>query len=721
MRKIVSFLLIAQLVMLSSYGLLIFRGYTLNSLIYGNTSAFTLNFDSTHEYEFFLNLVEQENLTVSRLVFIDNTHIIAYTQDLTMHGKIELRNGSWPTSGTSEFISNAKSGEDSQVGIINNITPGFNLSISHLDNTKNTTLDGIYYINTSNQVIVESILDELKNNILYADLFYISNDAYNILNDLTTAQIIEFVIVTVLIFICVFMSLIQYSIERLKSSSVLLLHGFDSNRIIRMTIIDLKKPLILSSGVAYLLSMIYGIYMGFGMFFIPISMYFILLCMCLILIYVIAVNLFIQIYLHKANAINILKGKKPYFMIQLCNHALKAVFTVLFLVVVHFSIENFRELNHRMKATSNWVVAQNYYTVHVFDVGQQDWNIEREITNKMIGFYSDISNYYNGFIMNSRNISLLDMGLNPYEFLNNPPPLEIAPFGNRIDISPNYLNVNQIIAVNDLPVQDQLIYDDYTLNILVPEKFRHYQSDILRLYLEDFYFRKVEVDNIYNKEFGFKLNTTPIEDLYIHIIYVKDDQHYFSFNPLLNLELGNMIKDPITVVYTGNVHPSFLYSNFTHSLYFSTDSINAYDEILPFIVEHGLESAIQRVSSTFDQNGRLVVELQEQNIRMTCFAVILLASSLTMSYSLVANYFDRNKSKLFLKKIFGYTSLSRNKFFVGSLFIYCAIILIGTVLFLGLEMFFIGAIMLLVDLVVVLTIEKRLLSKSYSEIMKGGY
>lgn len=720
MKKFIIFLVVAQMIIISMYGLLLLRGYAISSLINENTSSLMLVMDTFEEYQFFLDLAEREGIAITRPVFIDDTNLIIYTSDLSLDGRIELRNGRWPDNNSNEFVSVIDTGESNQVGIIHNVSPGFNVSISRIENTTNVELHGIYFINSIDFELIQKFVYELDNNIYQAELFSINNEV-TLFSQITMVQLIELVVMSVLLFICILATFINHSINKLKSGSVLVVHGYSKFNIVRKWIFELSALLFLAFVISYMLLLIYIYLAGYILFLSLISLYFILIYSFLFLGYIIASNIFMIIYLFLFKTINILKGEKPYFILQGANYLSKIAFSVAILIFGSLTIDNFIELNRRLGSFSSWELAQNIHSTRVYSVGQAtDLSIDLEIMTRKLELYSNLKREHNAFMMHSRNIFFLDVGLMPYSDMSSAPPMELSPHGYRITISPNFLEFNPITAVNGIPVLEQIIYDSDVLNVLVPEKLSFYEDEILRLYLDYFYFSSVGIDNIYNRDLGFELNTTPIENLSINIIYVENNQQYFSFDYRIRPQYGNNIEDPVAVLYTGSVHPSRLSETLSGNFFFHTKSIDAHNAILPLLLESGLSHVIRSTVSVFDQNGREIVELREQFLRIAVFVIILIISSITIVYALMSNYFEKNKQKIFIKYITGYTTISRHFHFLFIVLLCNFVVVIVLSLIFGYIIFLLGLILMVLDVLFMLLIDRQLTSKSFSKIIKGG-
>lgn len=209
-----------------------------------------------------------------------------------------------------------------------------------------------------------------------------------------------------------------------------------------------------------------------------------------------------------------------------------------------------------------------------------------------------------GFVMDAYNYQSTDEEGTPLYTMNTHSyPVEIAPTGYSIRVSRNYFVHNPIETADGSDLTGQLVYNDLTLNLLVPEQYRDREEEIAAAYRERFYFEKVTAENDYNEMAGIpdrlELNE---EDLNIHIIYVKDGQKYFTFRADCAQETGNWIKDPVVQVYTGNIHCNYAHSFLSQWFYlpFEGTPEEAYESIRPWVEDCGAGESVQRVELAYE-------------------------------------------------------------------------------------------------------------------------
>ncbi|MDL2232931.1 hypothetical protein LJC63_05030 [Ruminococcaceae bacterium OttesenSCG-928-L11] len=223
-----------------------------------------------------------------------------------------------------------------------------------------------------------------------------------------------------------------------------------------------------------------------------------------------------------------------------------------------------------------------------------------EIAQRSDALFRLLEENTDAFVMDAYNYQSIDNeGTMVYTQNTLSLPIEIDAGGYCIRVSKNYFKFNPIVTVSGETIESRMISEDNTLNILVPEKYKTHESDIIAEYLELFYFEKVEVDNIHLEETQQPLSEITPNDLSVNIIYVKDGQDYFTYRTDLAQNTQNMITDPIVVLYTGNIHVSYAHSLMSQFVYFfseETTSEAAYACILPYIQQLNAEDSFQKVS-----------------------------------------------------------------------------------------------------------------------------
>lgn len=253
---------------------------------------------------------------------------------------------------------------------------------------------------------------------------------------------------------------------------------------------------------------------------------------------------------------------------------------------------------------------ENLYKTSINYTGQaEDEAYNISLSEKMKDFLHDMEEKHNGFVMDAYNYQYVEEE-NDYVYnlneLNNVP-IEISPNGYSITVSKNYFKYNPILTAKGEAIDSLIQYDDNIQNILVPEKYADKENEIIKAFKEVFYFEKVEVDNIYREKLGLELNHSKLDDLKINIIYVKDNQNYFTFDNEISPKTNNFITDPIVTIYTENTHCTYAQAYLTQNFYFTEESLKdengAITSITPLVKKHNLENSIKKVESVYKTFG----------------------------------------------------------------------------------------------------------------------
>jgi len=244
----------------------------------------------------------------------------------------------------------------------------------------------------------------------------------------------------------------------------------------------------------------------------------------------------------------------------------------IYTTVVHYSGENESEEKY-------------------LEIAQRSQRLVALLEEKAGAFVMDAYNYQD---MDDEGTPLYTMNTLQY-------PEEIAPNGRCIRVSKNYFLHNPIEMADGSDLLEQIVYDDLTLNLLVPERYRELEDQIVEAHRERFYFEKVTAENDYNEmaHRPERLELTE-RDLSIHIIYVKDGQRYFTYRSDCAGGTEGWIEDPVVQLYTGNIHCNYAHSFLTQWLYFPSGEGDAYETIRPWVEECGAAESVQRADRAYE-------------------------------------------------------------------------------------------------------------------------
>ena len=248
------------------------------------------------------------------------------------------------------------------------------------------------------------------------------------------------------------------------------------------------------------------------------------------------------------------------------------------------------------------------YTTQVQYTGEDDPVQYLEIAARSAHLLAELEDKAGAFVADFYNYQAMDDAGTPLYTMNGMQfAEEIDPNGHCIRVSRNYFAHNPIETADGSNLTEQFVYDDLTLNLLVPEKYRDMEDDIVEAHRDRFYFEKVEAENAYNQEAGIseRMNIAK-EDLKINIIYVKDGQDYFSFRSDCAPQTGCHVEDPVVQIYTGNIHCNYAHSFMSQWVYIPSEAESAeeaYQEISDMIRSCGAEESVQKLVASAVANS----------------------------------------------------------------------------------------------------------------------
>lgn len=249
----------------------------------------------------------------------------------------------------------------------------------------------------------------------------------------------------------------------------------------------------------------------------------------------------------------------------------------------------------KKSAETGWPGHEGFYTTVVKYSGENESDAKYlEIARKSEALLPLLEEKAGAFVVDAYNFQSIDDEGTPLYTQNTLSyPEEIAPNGRSIRVSPNYFAYNPVETADGSDVRTQLVVEDTTLNLLVPEQFKSREADILKGYRELFYFEKVTAEDSFNEMAGLpdRLDIAE-EDLTVRIIYMKEGQQYFTFRRDCKGDGDTpcYIDDPIVQIYTGNIHCNYAHSFLSQWTYFPSDAENgeeAFEVIRPWVEETG--------------------------------------------------------------------------------------------------------------------------------------
>lgn len=231
----------------------------------------------------------------------------------------------------------------------------------------------------------------------------------------------------------------------------------------------------------------------------------------------------------------------------------------------------------------------------------------------------------------------------------------ILPSGRAITADINYLKLSKTKLVSGAKIAE-LQPTLFTKILIVPEKYKKFESRIRSNYLSEFLFQL----NTDFKDWRHREHTPKFtrKNLKIKIVYAKNGQNYFTYNPNSGDNLSsNMVRDPIIRLFD-NYQNSLSYGNlFTLNggfFFFNKHVGQAYDQIKPQLIESRMGSTINYVTSIYTQKAQLVQQTQK-DVSMTLTQLILFSViSFVLLSVLISQYYMLREREIIVKRLMGY-------------------------------------------------------------------
>ncbi|HGM1110066.1 TPA: DUF1430 domain-containing protein, partial [Clostridioides difficile] len=172
-----------------------------------------------------------------------------------------------------------------------------------------------------------------------------------------------------------------------------------------------------------------------------------------------------------------------------------------------------------------------------------------------------------------------------------------------------------------------------------------------------------------------------------------------------------------------NIDDSFYLSYISRCVYFNSKKLDALADISKIIEAQGVEANIQSLRAVYNEYG-LEINKLEKYLNSEIFTIIIIAiSNLMITYNIVVSYYERNKYKLYIKKIFGYSATARSILLIISLILtnVIPIGIISTRVDLSNNIVLFGLLILVVEVIISIILDKIISNSSFNKIIKGEH
>lgn len=406
---------------------------------------------------------------------------------------------------------------------------------------------------------------------------------------------------------------------------------------------------------------------------------------------------------------------------------------VLLLLLIVFFGENIfnqkQELDKKFDSLAAWNDTKNLFNLQETYSPFYHDNLASEniLNDKILKVYKDLSDLDKVFIIKTLNFERPDITAEneDYNYLLDVKNEEdiYSPHGKNIVVDKNYIERHTIKFAGKGNIVDMIDDNDDVLNILMPLKYKSHKEIIENSFKEWFYFQKVKVTNKYRKASNQKRSKKNYDDLKVNIIYVENNQRYFTYNPYSGDSM-NTIEDPIITVYTENMDNSYLASCLGSYMFVeSKDEYSALEEISSITQKYNVNE-LNSISSVYDKKGEEINDLEDRINQLRLNTIIIFLLLIMFMIVITYSYFKAFFPVIIIKSLHGYEFTYIYKYLIlANLFINISIVIFLTIVYKQILLYVIIAIGLisLIDYFVARILNMYLLMLGEIQFIKGDF
>lgn len=351
------------------------------------------------------------------------------------------------------------------------------------------------------------------------------------------------------------------------------------------------------------------------------------------------------------NIPQMIKNKKPIKVFFYLNIIVRFVLAVFLLLGLQQGISTFQSLKKTISQQEKWSLLKDYsYLGVVSATGQEVVSFQNDkdmrknfrLLYKELesqgAFYISPSNYY----------------LNKDSSLNSDP---LGMNGRKVEINKNYLAVNPIKDIQDKNVEIPR-QNKNEITVLVPMQFKKNEMNI-----------KNSISKDYEGIFNIK-DPKPVD---VNIIYVKNNQSYFTYYANMAQNNNYEINDPIAIIVNYEFDPVILFNTISMGYgYYTKNSENKdpFEMTKNTLKKYDLNDIWQPISVAYS-NVELKIANDTEALQLNliyCGLLIILAAILLFFSAIY--YLEMNKQSLALQWIFGYNFFEKHSLVYLSILVF---------------------------------------------------
>ena len=649
----------------------------------------------------------------------DLSDILLKINEFSKINNVEIAQYSFLSSNRKDIYSTMKE-TYKEVLVVPNIFSDRKIEVHDFKELLNVGFKNILYVNTKNERIIQKLSDKLKEDCkVQYSLPSISEDTRLIYTNINS-----WLVFTLFCFLFILILFFYYSRSR-KEFTICRLWGYTYLQtyytLNGFIYIPLFLPLVLNGVLAG------GIIFRFG-FSNPFLQVIYGLIQLNIIIISLLILISIIIFLFSFTAVDN-KRRQIMSKVMIVSNILRLFLLFLIVLFINNSFEEKKELDKNLDSLTEWENTKNLFNLQEIysPFNYSDLATEDVLNNKILKVYQDLSDLDKVFIISTRNFGRSNVADDDYDYtylydLEKEEDL-YSPYGRNIVVDKNYLKRHEIKSINGKNVVDMIDLDGDVLNILVPQKYKKYERVIENSFKDWFYFQRVTVTNMYRMAGNKTEVHKEIDDLNINMIYIENNQKYFTYNPYTGDNM-NTIEDTIVTVYTENIDASTLGSYVGSGVYVESEDIdNVLKEISSITEKYGANE-LNSVASVYDKKGEEIQYLENRIGQLVLDTIIIFLFLIMFMIVITYFYYKLFFQEIIIKSLYGYPFIYIYRFlFRTNLLVNISVIPFIVIVYKQLPLYVVVMLgwMLLIDYFVVRIANKYLLAKGEARFIRGEF
>ncbi|MGL5417322.1 MAG: DUF1430 domain-containing protein [Clostridium sp.] len=724
MKKLISiFLIIITLIIsISTYGLI--KNKDINA-VYNAEEEFATEFsidnfsgNDKRIHDIIYDISKEMKVNVFR-TFIsytkdDNPEIVKYVllnNETRFFDNIKLSDGRYfeeaDFKNVDSFISSIKTEDRNQIGVLNIIGGKDLIQIKPLKSSYNYHLAiGKYYVETKSREEYVKFIKVLTQKINYVyGTNYMEKDFETATDNLRVVNNIDIPKSYNLILLGIVLLLIIYELlNSNKKIGIMRLNGIGK--------LNLWYKIIGKFIMKNLLMMV-GIVVAISLFIKNTNINFFINIFLILILYFLVISIisFLLVGVISISSINsLIKNKKNTNLIIGINLILKILISIFIMGNVVDTINYYFLTTKKLDNLKSWEIAKDFGMFYPVSVGNDTDQVKS---------FDDINEYLYPVLNEMGSILINTKSYENDMLINNN--LEV----NSIKINDNYLEKFPIYDLNNEKIR--VVEEETDHIILIPEKYRD-KKEYIESYLSEIRKDFIEAEQSSRKE---KLPES-ITSQKVRVIWTKNNQKIFSFNPEVFINDNNMITDPIIEVITLNnsvpiIRDSILGAANSDPLkikLYDRDPKITLDRLQSVLKKYELEDNLNSLMRINDLVMKQLYELKQNILSLMLINIGILVIYIILSIQNIVLIFNKNMKKIILNRLFGVSFLKTYKSLIR-IFIVSWIIQIVAFSMLKsiaeLRTLFIIALLMLIELIISLFTIIRIEKVNKLRIVKEGF